>query len=92
MSCPTCDATMEGLGEWGGRKHWHCPRCGTLRTICVDGEGNSTGYVEDYRPKLVDRCRQFAGRLPVAASAPAGLWQRLGIAESINVPAERPKS
>ena len=27
MACPTCDHTMQGLGE----SYWWCPRCGTIR-------------------------------------------------------------
>ncbi len=89
MSCPTCDGTMEGLGEWAGQNHWHCRRCGTLRTV------DATGYAVDYRPRLVDRCRAFVGRVAAGAAAKeiatgtvdvvGGLWVACGIAESINV-------
>ena len=87
MACPTCDHTMESLGEFAGRRHFRCPRCGTLRTV------DPTGYTVDYRPKLVDRCRKFEAW----CAAGHGLrdtnvcreWTSLGIAESINPPEQR---
>jgi tRNA(Ile2) C34 agmatinyltransferase TiaS len=77
MSCPTCSHTMQGVG-YGV---FHCPRCGTMK--------GPIGEV--VTPALVERCREYErGALdmdtdPVAVSE----WERLGIAESINTPANR---
>jgi hypothetical protein len=78
MACPTCDHTLAGLSD----KWFHCDRCGTA-VYDPDGE-NPDVYV----PKLVERCRTFGATLGRAWSA---LWYQQGIAESINVPTERPK-
>ncbi len=32
MACPTCDHTMQNVGDNGGRTVFWCPRCGGLKT------------------------------------------------------------
>lgn len=88
MSCPTCDHTLQCVGQFISSKvcHW-CPRCGTLQ---LRDELPA-------RPCLVDRCRGLIDEV-MATSGPeweellgrlGDLWHRTGIRESINVPAER---
>lgn len=77
MVCPTCDHTMQSISSG---IFW-CPRCGMLKT-------NSDEYI----PTLVDRCRRFETHSfkPQTAEEIIPQWHRLGIAASINVPADRP--
>ena len=75
MSCPTCDHTMNGIGNG---VFW-CPRCGTLKDDVMP-------YVE--APKLVLRCRYFETSLNGVFRR---TWQLNGIAESINLPCNRPE-
>ncbi|HVL14064.1 MAG TPA: hypothetical protein VM529_15955 [Gemmata sp.] len=86
MSCPTCDHTMERIGqtEVGGGIYL-CPRCGTVKAHGYNGN------VTTYYPKLVGRCREFERQLGVPGDW-HGLydeWQTRGIAESINTPENR---
>ncbi len=92
MACPTCDHTMNGIGHG---LFW-CPRCGTLK------RANTTVGASE-APKLVERCRLFElGFQPQrllgvvdpkeAQWQMAQAWHRLGIAEAINLPAERGKT
>ncbi len=74
MSCPTCDHTMQHMYHMDGCAYW-CPRCGTVK---VDGASHHV-------PKLVERCRQFDAD---TMSSPE--WRRLGVAEAISRPEERP--
>ena len=38
MACKNCNHTMQGLGETAdGRRHFWCPRCGTLRSLSPGG-------------------------------------------------------
>jgi DNA-directed RNA polymerase subunit RPC12/RpoP len=91
MACSTCSHTMQLLTIGREATFYHCPRCGTIRRVA----GDST---EDTVPKLVHRCQDFQIQMAVGtglgsqyASKPlVGLWQRLGVAESINVPEARP--
>lgn len=90
MSCPTCDHTLGGFGRLDGRdtRLFWCERCGTIVGQDVNGEVNYTEV-----PKLVNRCRQFEmtfppGNLPSVSYSQE--WKRLGIAESINTPKDRP--
>ena len=84
MACPTCDHTMSHLGETVDgpyrRVFWWCPRCGTIRT-------DSAGAFDDV-PKLVNSCREFAANMK-DYHATMLEYRRVGITESINVPAER---
>lgn len=89
MACPTCDHTMQLIGEpdGAGQRYW-CPRCGTLRTI---GK-----YGGDDVPKLVERCQEFERNLAPAvhpgndAHGHMERWESIGIAEAINLPDARP--
>lgn len=80
MSCPTCDHTMQYCGVHGDNFMYWCPRCGTIQGRF--GEKLS----DSYRPKLVDRCIAYrdSGRFMRESE-----WVRLGIQESICLPAER---
>lgn len=75
MACPTCDHTMEKISDGNGGVFW-CRRCGTIKS--------NVTFVD--RPMLVDRCRKFGGTLGPAWSR---IWNRLCIAESINLPTDR---
>lgn len=67
---------MEGIG-YG---MFHCPRCGTLLNCPVDGAVNV--------PALVERLRDFIDTAEMGPVAEM-LWNKLGIAESINTPENR---
>lgn len=94
MPCPTCDHTLEALGYCDGGTIYHCPRCGTIQ------HGNQ--FVDAppriYVPKLVERCREFIAEVGDDKKHCRGFfpidvkqhWHRLGIAESINKPEDRP--
>lgn len=76
MACPSCDCTMQGLG-YG---IFHCPRCGT--TLNADGSYSI--------PALVHRCRNFEDQvIGRKTDRYDEVWRRTGIAESINIPANR---
>lgn len=85
MSCPTCGHTLASItshmqGPADSISIWHCERCGTL---AVSHGGIK---LEVYRPKLVDRCRDYAAE----NKSFLGLgWVALGIFESIRPPGER---
>lgn len=79
MSCPTCDYTLQRVGD----RLFHCPRCGTLvvqpRTVIAV-------------PWLVDRCRRFETHFRADEDASLrAYWTALGIEESIT-PKEEPQS
>lgn len=89
MSCPTCSHTMMALGcRTSDSPFYICPRCGTAKTcdgvVCV--------------PALVDFCRRFgvevwassSARNTVSTDELDAIWNRLGIRDSINLPAARP--
>lgn len=80
MSCPTCDHTMQRLncGCETSRRWFWCPRCGTVKQDESDADA----------PALVDRCRKMQA-LNVGLTFRVD-WKRLGIAESINLPKNRP--
>lgn len=93
MQCPTCDHTMEGIGycHVSGMEGqaFHCPRCGTIKT--PDGKVVTPG--------LVDRCREWETSItkdddelytPTVRKVLTYNWRKLGIAESIRVPKDRP--
>ena len=82
MLCATCGNTMNAI-TIAFAVYW-CPRCGTV----LQGGGYTSV------PLLVVRCREFA-RKPMdlrAAEIVQEIWDRLGIAESINVPEDQPES
>ncbi len=74
MPCPTCDHTMEMVG--GNCDVPWCPRCGTI--------GFREATIQ--APMLVDRCRDFGNTLGPQWNS---LWTRLGIEDSIYLPADR---
>lgn len=84
MACPTCDKTMTAIVSPASPPsigadiiHW-CPCCGT----CKDTLGVA------HVPKLVERCREFE---PIVLDSTLEFaWAQHGIAESINLPANRP--
>lgn len=90
MPCPTCDHTLQAVTAdvpaVGGRPVFWCPRCGTL---C---HGNDCEA-----PKLVERCREWEvalwgclAEIPISPEVLKEQWHRVGIAESINLPGNRP--
>lgn len=83
MICSTCDHTMHGIGH----AMYHCPRCGTLAGCYADGSVTV--------PALVERCRAFGAMIANAPGAiPVSILKselhRLGVAEAIHKPADRP--
>lgn len=94
MSCPTCDHTMEMVGDYFISVA-HCPRCGTLTVTrtTTDGDGDEeklSHHSNTYVPKLVERCREFERGIPTNVVSEMREWKRIGIAEAINKPEERP--
>lgn len=87
MSCPTCGKTMHMMGcrVTGDPLHW-CPTCGTIKGCDI----------EPHAPALVSYARKFEkvlGGTEHLDPTPSELrmaWHRLGVAESINVSADRP--
>ena len=95
MACPTCDHSLECVlrDAASDTTAYQCPRCGTSVVLC-HGVPNGPGNPRVYVPQLVERCREFAGKMnlgPLSNSLAVDEWRRLGIAESINLPAARPK-
>lgn len=88
MACPTCSHTMESINDVAVYRIFVCPRCGTVKTEVYTGDPNNW-HVEVYVPKLVERCREF--RKVMTDGADACEWARLGIAESIDLPENRPQ-
>lgn len=86
MSCPTCDHTMAMIVNSPPHSFHHCPRCGTVKHNTHGHSAFSVAAV--YVPTLVERCRKFA-TTQIGCGDNAALWNRLGIAESINLPADR---
>lgn len=85
MSCPTCDHTMDHVGrEDQYCKCFHCMRCGTMVLRYSNTERDMV-----YQPKLVERCRDWAGKNLGEGTTLLATWKRLGIAESINLPKDR---
>lgn len=87
MSCPTCDHTMQSLGvdaQQAKRFYW-CPRCGTIKTVIT----SCNDEIDDC-PKLVERCREYAESDCLLDKFARHWWKTMGIAESINLPADRP--
>ncbi len=60
MSCPTCDHTMQRVGQG---VFW-CPRCGTLRTVLSLPAAIRN---DDAAPRLVDSMRDLIGLVQEAA-------------------------
>lgn len=83
MPCDTCGHTMQTILDPSSCFHW-CPRCGTIKT--------GGGTVVEV-PKLVERCRLFQISELWDKTNPRGLeeWKHLGIAESIDLPEDRPQ-
>lgn len=87
MSCPTCDHTMNFLTRAEDMNFYHCPRCGTA-VVKIDPSSARNYPDRVYVPKLVDRCRRF--ETTHDSNSVAQKWHRLGIAEAINTPENRP--
>lgn len=88
MPCPTCSATLAGLGEIDGRRHWHCGRCGTHVITSDTGPDHTTA------PLLVSRCRLLVGEMPFDPKSRTftlteRLWAMTGIRDCINTPENR---
>ncbi len=81
MPCPTCSHTMQQLGccTDTGLKFFWCPRCGTLKPCDTEAAA----------PALVSFCRRYEQAVMIDGAPPTLNWERMGIAESINVPRER---
>lgn len=104
MSCPTCDHTMQAIHADDTLRRYWCPRCGTIITSfftvgAAPEEGGADTISVDV-PTLVGRCREFRAARHPSFKAEVGIfgdpvlaseWKRLGIAESINKPEDRPK-
>lgn len=99
MLCPTCDHTMEQIAEHNGTVLYRCPRCGTVRGSTPSTRVGGPVHYDDARPRLVDRCREMQAVLSAAirqstdapvAVAVIDVWNRLGIAEAIHCPEEKP--
>ncbi len=96
MSCPTCDHTLACLIISDMERCFQCERCGT--TIIERRKQFDAPFTERvgvFVPKLVGRCREFYAEATKhttewdkAILLPN--WNRLGIAESINLPGDRP--
>lgn len=96
MTCPICDHTMQLVGGLADRSHvYWCPRCGTLRLQGLPGLQENC---KDEAPSLVKRCRKFVPHISAdnellgseRIESIQSAWRRLGIAESINLPENRP--
>lgn len=89
MACPTCDHSMASINDVAAYRIFVCERCGTVKTDTYTGDPKNW-HTQIYVPKLVERCREFEGMLTLVTSGDAGPWRRLGIAEAINLPENRP--
>lgn len=89
MSCPTCGHAMTALHQSRKSLTWVCDRCGTIKR-----NYRGSDFEDIYVPKLVERCREYEkGLLDCGTPSPSYLgedWQRLGIADAINKPEDRP--
>jgi len=91
MSCPTCDHTLGRLTGAEDMAFFNCERCGTVVVEAHDDKGGLVpGFPRHYVPKLVERCREFAGLTFSDLGAILGHLHRLGILESIYLPENRP--
>jgi hypothetical protein len=80
MACPTCNHTMQGVGNAGGVSVMWCPRCGTVK---------HENFITV--PKLVERCQRFEKLIdPDFPPLWAIDWHYFGIGESIHKPEDRP--
>lgn len=82
MACPTCDHTMQGIGEInkGDCRVFWCPRCGTLRYKHSDGQES------DSTPKLPARVVEL---LLACDNETVKIARRVGVIESSMPPSER---
>lgn len=83
MICETYYATMQHIGFNRSHAICWCPRCGTIKDESPSGDPVREAGV----PKLVERCRTLELMLdPVSLER----WKSLGVADSINLPENRP--
>lgn len=88
MPCPTCDHAMKHIGHNRSHSVYWCPGCGTIKD---DNPHSDDAVREAAAPKLVSQCREYASHFckENIAQYYRNTWNRLGIAESINLPADR---
>jgi predicted nucleic acid-binding Zn-ribbon protein len=99
MACPTCGHTMHIIFSTDSESVHTCPRCGTTKVHRWDGDQPEDEHEPKvYVPKLVERCRELEREYMMGADTPISSeyppltkdWTRLGIAEAIRVPEDRP--
>lgn len=98
MPCPTCDHTLATITSAEGMCYRRCDRCGTIVVSLIDPAEASkyeASFPRVYAPKLVFRCRKFISVIGATVPNPhlAAVnteWHRIGIAEAINKPEDRP--
>ncbi len=83
MACPICDHALQRLE--GSPAWFWCPRCGTICHVPLPALPEMNACV----PMLVTRCREFEKHHILLNSYKAA-WRQTGIAESINLPEDRP--
>lgn len=85
MACPTCDHTMQSIGQTKRQDSvFWCPRCGTIRTLY------SPTKMDDDAPSLPHRVRAFLAELETGAYPKLDtIAHRIGLEESCTLPAER---
>ncbi len=85
MPCPTCSHTLQGIGQTtDGRRHFWCPRCGTLRS-------EAGKHADTEAPKVVGYLRSFYRMISDSPEGRAlrSLARIEGIEESILTQQER---
>ena len=88
MSCPTCSHTLGRLCIHESMSFYLCDRCGTV-VVTILNANPGTDNPRVYVPKLVERCRAFEDEGWPKNGACTRAWNRLGLAESINLPENR---
>lgn len=79
MACPTCDHTMQCIGQWDSAVKncvFWCPRCGTLKADWLLSK-------DDTVPKLVARVIEFGSTLGYGDEKIILNFERLGLRDCI---------